>query len=85
MTLLEQSCSAVSFHDPLVSSVSIGDQIRVSVPLNSETFAKHDLIVICVDHDEIDFSNFEETNALVIDTLNAIGRRKLTCKHLVKA
>ena len=47
-----------------------------SVPLNPETLAKYDAVVIATDHSSYDYGAIVEAAKLVVDTRNATRRVK---------
>ena len=69
--LLEGRNADVSYHDPLVPSFSIADRHYESVPLDDETLAGQDCVVLVTDHDTLDVGRIVEHAPLVFDTRNA--------------
>jgi UDP-N-acetyl-D-glucosamine dehydrogenase len=73
MSLLAEKGAELSYHDPFVPALehpSLPKPMR-SVPLNAETLAAHDVVVILTDHTPIDYRAVVEGAALVVDTRNA--------------
>jgi len=67
----------VTYNDPHVPTVKIGDRELSSVELTDETLGNADCVVILTDHSEYDFARIAEHAKLVVDTRNAIKRRDL--------
>ncbi len=63
------------YHDPHVPRVRVGDQEFVSTPLDPETLAKQDLVVITTDHDAVDYPMVLAHAPLLFDTRNTLRRR----------
>ncbi len=87
MELLEAKGAAVSYHDPFIPAVPKSRKYpsftgRRSVPLDPETVAGFDVVLIATDHTAIDYSALVCNARLVIDTRNATrnvteGREKI--------
>ncbi len=78
MELMEAEGASVAFHDPFGPEIPItrGHKRlagRSSVDLSTEKIEKYDAIVICTDHDAIDYRNLASRNKLIIDTRNAVA------------
>jgi UDP-N-acetyl-D-glucosamine dehydrogenase len=67
--LLNNKGATVTYHDPYVPSVRLGDHRLSSVPL-AELDAYH-AIVILTDHSSIDYEHIVKQARLVVDTRNA--------------
>ena len=88
--LIEQRGAFTNYHDPFVAEIpstrAHADlQGRKSVPIDPETLADHDAIVIATDHDAIDWIAIGEHGRLVIDTRNVCARHGITGPNIVKA
>lgn len=73
---LEARGTSVSYHDPLVPSVPKtrehgGLAGRKSVDLSPDFISGCDAVLICTDHDEIDYGALVVNARLVVDTRNA--------------
>jgi UDP-N-acetyl-D-glucosamine dehydrogenase len=69
---LEREGASVLYHDPFVPSIGWRDGSRhVSVPLDDETLAAADCVVIVTDHDGLDWERIVRSSRLVVDTRNA--------------
>ncbi len=74
--LLQQQGANVSYHDPYVPEVTEhGVQLR-SVSLSSEELGRSDCVVIVTDHSSIDYEGIRRHARRVVDTRNALRRRK---------
>ena len=76
MALLDKKGATVSYHDPHVPEIHPGRHYPQfgglrSVPLDPETVAAHDAVLICTDHDGIDYGSLVAHARLVVDTRNA--------------
>jgi UDP-N-acetyl-D-glucosamine dehydrogenase len=67
--LLHNKGAAVSYHDPYVPSLRIGDHKLSSMPL--EKLASYHAVVILTDHTSIDYAQVVREAQLVVDTRNA--------------
>ena len=67
----------VSYHDPHVPSVKVGDRVIDRVELTDEALGAADCVLILTDHSACDFSRVAERASLIVDTRNAIKRRDL--------
>jgi UDP-N-acetyl-D-glucosamine dehydrogenase len=89
MELLGRKISSLAYHDPFVSSLSLGHDgaglTYESVELTIERIAASDAVLILTDHDCIDYGNIANHARLVVDTRNALRSRNITCKRLVSA
>lgn len=84
--ILKKRGAEVSYHDPYVPR-SYGhreypDMDMKSVPLNEETLAESDAVIITADHSVFDFDWIASKASLIIDTRNAI---KKNISNVVKA
>jgi len=73
MTLLLERGAEVSYHDPLVAEIAIGDRRWRSCPLN--TTAAYDVVVIATDHTSLDYRGLAAVAPLVIDCRDAARRQ----------
>ncbi len=74
--LLQQQGANVSYHDPYVPEVTEhGVQLR-SVSLSSDELGRSDCVVIVTDHSSIDYEGIRRHARRVVDTRNALRRRK---------
>src|SRR5262249_2478625 len=90
MELLEKRGASVSFHDPMVSEIPRSREHpefagRRSVPLSQEVVSKFDAVIICTDHDGVDYPGLIDWSSLVIDTRNVCARHGLRADNIVKA
>jgi len=69
--LLERLGAEVSYSDPYVPSLRLGDRDLDSQPLERAAPAA-DCVVIVTDHDGADYARLAETASLIVDTRNAL-------------
>ncbi len=62
----------VSYHDPHVAQVLVGEQRYASQPLTAATLAAADCVVITTDHSAFDWDLIRAHARLVVDTRNAL-------------
>ncbi len=89
MQLLEGQGAMVSFHDPYVPVIPEIDgwgalQGRRTTPIDGDSAAGYDAIVVTTDHDGVDYINIVEHARLVIDTRNAFAHRGLFSDNIIK-
>ncbi|MDQ0339002.1 UDP-N-acetyl-D-glucosamine dehydrogenase [Caldalkalibacillus uzonensis] len=78
--LLKQNI-IVSYHDPLVKHVNVGNQTYTSVALTRGRLKKSDCVVILTDHSFLPYDDIIQFAPLVFDTRNAI---KETYAHVMR-
>lgn len=71
ISLLEDRGASVSYHDPHVPTVGIGEKLYESQPLSPEILTEQDCVVLVTDHDEIPIDTVVEHAPMVFDTRNA--------------
>jgi UDP-N-acetyl-D-glucosamine dehydrogenase len=76
LRLLEQQGAKVSYHDPHVAGFSEDGHEYRSVPLTPESVAEADCVLIVTDHTAIDYDLVRDRARLVVDTRNALRRRR---------
>jgi UDP-N-acetyl-D-glucosamine dehydrogenase len=76
--LLEQQGAKVSYHDPYVP-VLVADGLELkSIDLSPEKLQASDCVVIVTDHSSIDYEQLRTHALRVVDTRNALNRRRQT-------
>ncbi|GEP58629.1 nucleotide sugar dehydrogenase [Reyranella soli] len=88
--LLEKRGAEVSYYDPIVAEIPPSREHaeftgRRSVSFGESSISAFDAVVICTDHDSIDYAKLVEWSPLVIDTRNACARGGVSGEHIVKA
>jgi UDP-N-acetyl-D-glucosamine dehydrogenase len=73
--------SQVSYHDPLVPEVLIGNELQTSVELSPELLQDQDLILILVPQHNIDWEQVASESTLVFDCCNALGKKS---EHIIR-
>jgi len=76
--LLQQQGASVSYHDPYVPEVEDDGVTLRSVPLTREVLAQSDCVVIVTDHSGIDYSSIDKHACQIVDTRNALKKRRET-------
>ena len=71
---LRELGAEVSYHDPFVPVMQVGDDRYASVPLDNSTVEAADLVVITADHSNVDYKLVVERAKAVLDTRNATAR-----------
>ena len=72
--LLLKRGADVQYHDPYISTVSIGDKTFESVKLTDEILASQHVAVIATDHTDVDYERVVKFSKLVVDTRNATAK-----------
>ncbi len=90
MKLLTERGAAVEYHDPHVAELPVTREYpqfagQCSVPADAAGLAAFDAVVICTDHDEIDYRALVEAARLVVDTRNACRRHGIASTRVVGA
>ena len=79
---LEAWHADISYHDPHVPTLSVGDRTHESVPLTDERLAGADCVIVVTDHSAIDVERVVEASSLVFDTRNTTAG--LEAEHVVR-
>mgnify|MGYP001202791861 CR=1 FL=1 len=74
--LLEELGADVHYHDPFISEVPAtrdhaGLAGRKSVALTQKALSIYDLVLLCTNHDQIDYQLVADSSDLIVDTRNA--------------
>ena len=81
--IMETRGANVQYYDPHIPEIPITREYahlagRRSLDLDGKNNADFDALLICTDHDAIDFVKITEGQKLIIDTRNAISRSEVT-------
>jgi len=68
---LQERGALVSYADPYVPSIVVGDTQLKAVPVSDETLAAADCVVVLTDHPDFDYARVSELATLVVDSRNA--------------
>ena len=68
---LQQRGATVSYADPFVPSIVVGDTQLKAVPVSDEKLAAADCVLILTDHADFDYPRIAEIADLVVDTRSA--------------
>lgn len=71
LAMLLKRGAEVSYADPYVTSVAVGESVLKSVEVTDERLAEADCVAILTDHAEFDYRRIVETAPLVVDARNA--------------
>jgi len=88
--MVEAQGATCDFHDPHIPVVPPTREHaalsgRASVPLNAETLADYDAVLIATDHSAVDYALVAGHARLIVDTRNALAKRKVEAPQAVKA
>jgi UDP-N-acetyl-D-glucosamine dehydrogenase len=89
--LLEERGASCDVHDPYVPVIPSTREHpalagRRSVPVDSTSLAKYDVVLIATDHDIVDYKALVSAAKLVVDTRNACARAgAAACPNVIKA
>lgn len=72
---LSKQGADVSYHDPLVASITVGGRELSSVALSKQVLAEQDLVLILVAQIGVGWDAIASGSRLVLDCCNALGRR----------
>ena len=80
--LVEDGAGEISYIDPFIPTVNLGDTTLEARPYSPEVIAGADLVVITTDHTAFDYDEIVRNASLVVDTRNATkgvtsGREKI--------
>ena len=74
--LLEQQGARVTYHDPFVERFSEDGHEYRSTDLTPDAVGDADCVLIVTDHSAIDYGMVRDRARLVVDTRNALRRRR---------
>jgi UDP-N-acetyl-D-glucosamine dehydrogenase len=74
MRFLMEKGAAVSYHDPYVPELMIGNDKLVNTPLTPEALAETQCAVLVTDHRVFDYPAIARQAPLIVDVRNAFGR-----------
>ena len=82
MALLQRDGADLSYHDPYVNQLHIGDAIMYSSNLDEETVKTADCVLLITDHTTFDAPTIAQWASLIVDSRNAFknvseGRDKI--------
>jgi UDP-N-acetyl-D-glucosamine dehydrogenase len=88
--LIEERGAKAAYHDPHVPEIpATREHLPLkgmkSVALSEQSVGEYDALVICTDHDAIDYQLLARSARLIVDSRNALPRRHITGANLVKA
>jgi len=90
MELLSHHGAEVDFHDPYIPAIPSTREHPTlagvkSVKLKPAVIARYDAVLICTDHDSIDYAAVARNARLVVDTRNATRNVKAGRDKIVPA
>lgn len=79
MELLQLRGAAVDYHDPYIPRIPVTRKHprlagKRSVPWTAEAISDYDAVLICTDHDELDYGLLGRSARLIVDTRNVMVR-----------
>lgn len=90
MELLEERGAAVDFYDPFIDRIPPtrdypGFAGRKSIEWSIELIAEFDVVLICTDHDNVDYDAVAQKARLVVDTRNVLGNAEHNTSSITRA
>jgi UDP-N-acetyl-D-glucosamine dehydrogenase len=87
---LEDRGADVEFHDPHVAIIPMTREHadyagRTSIAITPESLGAVDVVLIATDHEAVDYAMIADSARLIVDTRNAITKRGLSARNVVKA
>jgi UDP-N-acetyl-D-glucosamine dehydrogenase len=76
MSILERRGADVSFHDPHIESVRVGDSARHGIDLTQSVVSSADCVALLTPHHAYDLEWIAERARLVFDARNAYGQER---------
>jgi UDP-N-acetyl-D-glucosamine dehydrogenase len=88
--LMEARGAHVDYHDPFIPVIPVTREHaslagRRSVPLEPETIASYDAVLIATDHDDVDYRLVVDHAKVTIDTRNVCAKAGIPADRIVKA
>jgi len=74
--ILGQKGALISYHDPYINKIGVGDESFCSQPLSEDVLREKDCVVVITDHSNVDYELIVEKSGLVVDTRNALDKFK---------
>ena len=89
LEMIEKRGATVDYHDPLVPTIlHTPDHPTVvgknSVVLDAATLAGYNAVLICTDHDDVDYGLVVDNAQLVVDTRNIVTRSNIDGDNVVR-
>ncbi len=88
--LLQKRGATVEFYDPYIAKIPITRDYpdlagKESIEWSRELIAEFDAVLICTDHDNIDFELVSKNASLIIDTRNVFKDKKIYSSTIIQA
>jgi UDP-N-acetyl-D-glucosamine dehydrogenase len=77
--LLRQQGAEVQYHDPYVPEFTEDGEVLTSIEFSAETIQAADCVIVVTDHSAIDYAIVGEHARQIVDTRNALKKRRKTC------
>jgi UDP-N-acetyl-D-glucosamine dehydrogenase len=74
MSVLEKRGASVTFHDPFIESIRLGDSVRYRTELTQSTVGAADCVALLTPHRSYDLDWIADRARLVFDARNAYGQ-----------
>ncbi len=81
--LLQDKGARISYSDPLVPELQVGDRKLAALPLTRATLTAADCAVIVTDHRAFDYDLIAREAPLIVDVRNALRERRAQARHVV--
>ncbi len=69
--LLQNDKANLSYHDPFVPEITVGDKTFNSVEFSPEVLREFDLVILTTGHSETDYKTLVDESRAILDTRNA--------------
>ncbi len=69
--LLKNQSATVTYNDPHVSTIQLGDENLNSTPIDAISLSEYDCAIITTNHSDYDWNKIVKNSQLIIDTRNA--------------
>jgi UDP-N-acetyl-D-glucosamine dehydrogenase len=82
LALLQDQCK-VDYHDPMVPYLDITDLKMDSVAITSAVVKKYDVVIIAVDHTDVDYAMIARNAKMIFDVKNVYARHPQKNIHVL--
>ncbi|MCD6579316.1 nucleotide sugar dehydrogenase [bacterium] len=76
MRILEEKGAKISYHDPYVASMKLGERVIKSKQLTPKLLKSTDIAILITDHTNIDYKKILDNKVPVLDTRNGLKEFK---------
>jgi UDP-N-acetyl-D-glucosamine dehydrogenase len=82
--ILQKECAKISYSDPYIPYLDIGNINLKSVNLNLSNLRKADLVILVTDHNKFKYKFITKNAKLIFDTRNAFAMHGIKAVNIVK-